>query len=60
MKKRVRDEAFLQSGLNVVDIESRAVSVLADRINADFVSACQLMIACSGRVVVTATAEVTC
>ena len=53
MKKRVRDEAFLQSGLNVVDIESRAVSVLADRNNADFVSACQLMIACSGRVVVT-------
>ncbi len=41
------------SGLAVVDIEAQAVAVLKDRINEDFVKACDLLFKCKGRVVVT-------
>ncbi len=41
------------SGLAVVDIEAQAVVVLKDRINEDFVQACELLYHCKGRVVVT-------
>lgn len=42
-----------QSALTVIDLESKAVVALAERINDEFVAACQLMLACKGRVVVT-------
>ncbi len=42
-----------QSALTVIDLESRSVIALAERINENFVAACQLMLSCKGRVVVT-------
>ncbi len=47
------DMDFKQSGLDVINIETQAVSALAERINDDFVNACHLMLKCKGRVVVT-------
>ena len=41
------------SGINVVRIESAAVTGLEARINDDFVAACGHMLACEGRIVVT-------
>ncbi len=41
------------SGINVVRIESAAVTGLEARINDDFVTACAYMLACKGRIVVT-------
>ena len=49
----MHDLDFKKSGLDVVNIETQAISALAERINDDFVSACQLMLMCKGRVVVT-------
>ena len=40
-------------GASVVAIESEAVRALEARINDDFVTACQYMLACKGRIVVT-------
>jgi arabinose-5-phosphate isomerase len=39
-------------GRAVIEIENRALSALSARIDDDFVRACQLMLACQGRVVV--------
>jgi len=39
-------------GLAVVETENRAITALAQRINEDFVRACELMLGCQGRVVV--------
>ncbi len=41
-----------QLGLAVIDIEAKAVAALAARIDANFVQACQFMLACEGRIVV--------
>lgn len=41
------------SGLAVVDIEAKAVAVLKARINEDFINACELLLNCKGRIVVT-------
>lgn len=49
----MHDLDFKKSGLDVINIETQAVSALAKRINDDFVSACQFMLMCKGRVVVT-------
>ena len=49
----MHDLDFKKSGLDVINIETQAISALAERINDDFVSACQLMLMCKGRVVVT-------
>jgi len=38
--------------LAVIETEAQAVSQLAQRINEDFVKACQLLLACQGRIVV--------
>lgn len=43
---------FRQSALQVIDIEARAVSGLAERIGSEFERACQMLMACSGKVVV--------
>ena len=43
--------ALIRSGQAVIDIETRAIEALRPRIDADFVAACRLMLACQGRVV---------
>ena len=45
--------ALQQMGRKVLEIERDAVAALLPRINGDFVHACQIMLRCSGRVVVT-------
>jgi arabinose-5-phosphate isomerase len=44
---------FTESALRTIDIEIDAVTALKARINADFNTACELMLNCKGRVVVT-------
>lgn len=47
------DELKIKStGLSVLDIESKAISALKDKINAAFVATCLALLACEGRVVV--------
>ena len=43
---------FISAGQRVVDIELSAVSLLSDRIDAGFASACQYILDCQGRAVV--------
>ena len=43
---------FRELGAAVIEIEARAVSALTQRIDANFVKACELMLACEGRIVV--------
>ncbi|WP_196141135.1 KpsF/GutQ family sugar-phosphate isomerase [Aliikangiella sp. G2MR2-5] len=43
---------LIRCGQNVIDIEQSAVSKLKDKVNQDFVKACQLILSCKGRVVV--------
>jgi arabinose-5-phosphate isomerase len=45
-------ERLKKLGRAVVDTENRAVAALAERIDAQFVRACELMLGCQGRVVV--------
>ena len=45
-------ESLTRSARRVFDIETRALQALAERIDASFQHACQLLLACSGRVVV--------
>lgn len=40
-------------GLAVIQVEMEAVQALTERVNSEFVSACELMLLCKGRVVVT-------
>jgi arabinose-5-phosphate isomerase len=40
-------------GLAVIQVEAQTVQALSERVNQDFVSACELMFNCRGRVVVT-------
>jgi arabinose-5-phosphate isomerase len=44
-------EALVRSGVAVIEIETRAIDALRARIDASFVAACRLMLACRGRVV---------
>lgn len=44
---------FIQSGLRTVEIEAQAVSELQHRINEAFSTACETLLACEGRVIVT-------
>ena len=46
-------EKFCHSALSVIEIEALAVSNLSNAINQQFIEACQLMLNCSGRIVVT-------
>ena len=43
---------FIQLGLAVIDTEIAAVNALKERINGDFVKACELILDCAGRIVV--------
>jgi len=44
---------FRKLGLAVIETELAAVDALRSRINADFVRACEILLACDGRIVVT-------
>ena len=44
---------FQNLGLKVVRIEQQAVAALAERIDENFAHACELMLACQGRVIIT-------
>lgn len=46
------DSPFIASALRTIEIENRAISELLNRIDEQFAHACQLIMACSGRVVV--------
>ena len=48
----MNEQTLLKLGLAVIETEARAVSQLATRIDELFASACRLMLACEGRVVV--------
>ena len=43
---------FRELGTAVIEIEAKAVSALAGRIDMNFAKACELMLACEGRIVV--------
>ncbi|MCK7546105.1 KpsF/GutQ family sugar-phosphate isomerase [Marinobacter bryozoorum] len=47
------NEPFVSAALNAIDIERQAVEALSDRIDDDFIRACEVIMACKGRVVVT-------
>lgn len=44
---------FIKSALRTITMERDAVSLLLDRIDSDFERACEILLACKGRVVVT-------
>ncbi|MDX2346391.1 MAG: KpsF/GutQ family sugar-phosphate isomerase [Legionella sp.] len=44
---------FCQSGLNVIETEGAAILALTQSINTNFETACQLLFACEGRIIVT-------
>src|SRR5690554_2825828 len=44
---------FISAALNAINIELKAVEALTDRIDDSFVHACEVIMACKGRVVVT-------
>ena len=44
---------FIKSGLRTVEMEALAVSAMTPGINSDFALACQIILACEGRVIVT-------
>ena len=46
------DSPLISSALRTIEIESRAVSELLNRIDADFVNACEIIMSSEGRVVV--------
>ncbi len=51
---RILDEnSLIALGQEVIEIETRAITALKDRINDDFVKACQYLLDCRGRIVVT-------
>src|SRR5688572_19954260 len=47
------DEALVASGRTVIQVETRALQALGDRLGPEFAAACRLMMACRGRVVCT-------
>lgn len=47
------NQPFIQSALNVIDIELQAIDNIKQYINADFAQACQIALECQGKVVVT-------
>jgi arabinose-5-phosphate isomerase len=46
-------QSLINSALRTIRIEHQAIGALAERIDDTFASACQLMLACDGRIVVT-------
>jgi arabinose-5-phosphate isomerase len=50
-KMKLHDQKLRELGLAVIQVETQAVTALAAQINDNFVAACKLMFACTGRVV---------
>jgi arabinose-5-phosphate isomerase len=50
---RADAQSMLATGISVVDIETRALQALRERLDGSFTKACRLMLACRGRVVAT-------
>ncbi len=48
----LHDQKLRELGLAVIRVEAQAIFALAEQINDDFVTACKLLFACTGRVVV--------
>ncbi|MBU2808306.1 KpsF/GutQ family sugar-phosphate isomerase [Acidithiobacillus ferrooxidans] len=48
----VAPESLLMTGRDVLRLEAAAVAALEERLDADFVGACELLLNCSGRIVV--------
>lgn len=44
---------YIESGKRTIEIERNAVNALLDRIDSNFEKACEIMLSCKGRVVVT-------
>ena len=53
MPKKPTDDELLQLAAGVLDIESRAVGALKERLDENFIAACRLCLETTGRVVVT-------
>lgn len=51
-RRGVSDAALRDTGRAVVKIETEACARLSDRIDANFIAACRLMLGCEGRIVV--------
>lgn len=49
----VDEQKMIQSALNVLEIEAEAIASLAKKINQSFITACRIILACKGRVVIT-------
>ena len=49
----MNEAALLKLGASVLEIEARAVEALIDRVDESFAAACERILACSGRVIVT-------
>ena len=52
MSQESAKKQFLQSAQRVIDVESQAVSQLSSQLNDNFVSACERLMGCQGKVVV--------
>ncbi len=52
-KSQITLQNFINYGLEVLEIETQALKNLIPRINGNFAAACQLIINCKGRIVVT-------
>jgi arabinose-5-phosphate isomerase len=52
MTNRMNPQKIRELGVAVIKIEAEAIAALAEQINDAFVTACQLLMACKGRVVV--------
>ena len=48
----INDETFIEIGRRTIQIEQNAIEALSSRIDEGFSKACQLMLECSGRIVV--------
>jgi arabinose-5-phosphate isomerase len=53
MSEAIDDSRVLAAGRRALSIEAEAVAALATRLDGSFVTACRLLLACRGRVVVT-------
>ena len=53
MSKHGNHLDFIESGKRVIDIETAATQALKDRIDHNFEKACQIILNCQGRVIVT-------
>lgn len=49
----IDEHQFIDAGKRTVELEAGAISSLGDKIDAGFIKACELILACEGRVVVT-------